>query len=290
MGLGALAYRFKLTAAYQSELAQSRLKWRQFRFLESPVVFGNAIPKSGSNLLRQILGGLRQVAPFAPVRKFPVRTITMEGRVRDEQEVLDELAAHHAGAVGWGYLPSTETYLSILGQPNWASFCLIRDPRDLLVSHVFYATEMSESHSMRPIYTALPDFESRLLVAIQGTEEYPFLPSIRESYERYFGYINNPDVLLLRFEDLRLDPALQVRRVLSWIGARGELDIAPHTDVVSTILRGTDPGHSNTFRKGSVGEWRRHFTPRTKEMFDEIAGDLLQVLGYPPDPEWEQLS
>lgn len=290
MGLGSLLYRIRMAAAFQGALARARVNWRRISFVGSPVVFGNAIPKSGSNLLRQILGGLQLVAPFEPVRKFPIRTVTIDGRVRQTQEVEDELSRLHPGSVGWGYLPSTEPYPSVLGQSTWASFCLIRDPRDLLVSHVFYATEMSETHSMRPIYAALPDFESRLLVAIQGTKEYPFLPSVRTSYERYFGYLDNPDVFLLRFEDLRLDPGAQVSRMLTWIAQRGGLDIPASPDSVSAILKGTSPGGSNTFRKGSVGEWKRHFTPGAKRMFDDVAGDLLQVLGYPPDPEWEALS
>jgi hypothetical protein len=39
-------------------------------------------------------------------------------------------------------------------------------------------------------------------------------------------------------------------------------------------------------RKGIVGDWRNHFSPRARETFDKYAGDGLIRLRYEPDRSW----
>ena len=41
-----------------------------------------------------------------------------------------------------------------------------------------------------------------------------------------------------------------------------------------------DPKRSPTFRSGKAGGWRTQFSPENKQLFKDIAGDLLVQLGY----------
>ena len=41
-------------------------------------------------------------------------------------------------------------------------------------------------------------------------------------------------------------------------------------------------------RKGIVGDWKNHFTPASRAMFDEFAGEQLIKLGYETDNSWVQ--
>jgi hypothetical protein len=290
MKLGSGIYKLRKILAYHRRWMAVHLRWRSLRFAGSPIVFGNAMPKSGSNLLRQILDSLCDVGPFGPAMPFPIRTITIDGRTRTRDEVADDLDHLRAGDVGWGYLPAESAYLRRLSGDGWASFFLTRDPRDLLVSHVYYATEIHQGHSMRPIYTQLPDFESRLLVAIRGTDAYPFLPSVKQRYAAYLGYLTEPSICVLRFESLRQDLSHELDRIVKWIEQRSGHRLTDGSRFAGRVRERTDPGHSPTFRKGSVGDWQHHFTPRTRRAFDDVAGDLLDRLGYPPDPAWESLA
>jgi hypothetical protein len=70
---------------------QAVARWKRFSFNESPPVFGNSKPKSGSHLLLQILAGFTQIMPYRYVAADPIRTITKDGRRRQNNEILADL-------------------------------------------------------------------------------------------------------------------------------------------------------------------------------------------------------
>ena len=43
---------------------------------------------------------------------------------------------------------------------------------------------------------------------------------------------------------------------------------------------------SSTFRKGTIGDWRNHFTEEHKAAFKEVAEAELIKLGYEKDYDW----
>jgi hypothetical protein len=65
--------------------------------------------------------------------------------------------------------------------PGRATVFVYRDPRDMLVSHVFYATDMHKGHGMHTYYNeTLTTMEERLNAAIQGVTSPA--PSCRPSW------------------------------------------------------------------------------------------------------------
>ena len=56
-------------------------------------------------------------------------------------------------------------------KPRFVPYFLFRDPRDVVVSHVFYVTDMEARHVHHDYYASLPDFDSRLKVSILGRPE-----------------------------------------------------------------------------------------------------------------------
>jgi len=52
------------------------------------------------------------------------------------------------------------------------------------------------------------------------------------------------------------------------------------------VLHNINPQNSHTFRTGKSGNWKTVFTERQKDLFKEIAGDLLIELGYEKDYNW----
>ena len=42
-----------------------------------------------------------------------------------------------------------------------------------------------------------------------------------------------------------------------------------------------DEDSESFFRKGVVGDWRGLFTERDRQVYEEIAGDVLLKMGYP---------
>ena len=49
---------------------------------------------------------------------------------------------------------------------------------------------------------------------------------------------------------------------------------------------GHDPKDSHTFRRGTPGDWRAHFSKQHVALFKEVAGELLIELEYEKNLDW----
>ncbi|MGD2157461.1 MAG: sulfotransferase domain-containing protein [Anaerolineales bacterium] len=267
--------------------AETALRWGPRVLAASPKVFGNAMPKSGSHLLSQILNGLVRVGPFVNPGFPPVNRME-DNQSLPEGEVLENLLSMRSGDIRYGYLHSEEPYFSLLAASGWATVFLFRDPRDMLVSHVFYATEMNPDHGMHRYYTeVLGSMEERLNAAIVGVKEPGYeLPNVRQRYEKCLDWLNQPDVLPLRFEDLVLKQDITLNHLLDYIEQRGSQLVGLRPHAIAVLKGSIAPQKSGTYRKGQPGDWREHFSESNKELFKSVAGDLLVQLGYEQNDMW----
>ncbi len=253
----------------------------------SPIVLGNAMPKSGSHLIIQVLQGLTRLGPFVNPG-FPPVNRGEDNRKLSDDAVLANIRRMRPGDIGYGYISAVEPFVSTLTGERRATVFVYRDPRDMIISHIFYATQMHPSHWMRRYYTEkLHSMEERINAAIQGVDEPGSeLTPIRRRYEGYLGWLEQPEVLNLRFEDLILDRRAALERLLSYLEKRGLSLRTPRHEAIQVLEEAIAPGKSGTFRKGQPGNWREHFTDANKFMFKEMAGDVLVQLGYEEGREW----
>jgi len=262
--------------------------WKRLDFSQVPTLFGNAMPKSGSHLVLQILQGIAEIAPFRYVNPKPLRTITAEGRKRTQKEIINDLKQLKAGAIGWGYLTAKPEYQQYIEEhPNLISFFVYRDPRDRLISSIFYALEIYKGHAQHNYYSKIP-MDDCIKTGILGRDGpgLEYLPDTKTHYDRYIEWLDCPSVLSLRFEDLILDQEKSLERVLNHI-ERGEFRIpTPRNEAILNIKHAIQPEKSPTFREGKTGKWREYFTDEHKKLFKEVAGDLLIKLGYEKDDNW----
>jgi hypothetical protein len=274
--------------------ARALLAWQRYRFSGLPIIFGNAIPKSGSKLLQQLLRGFGAVGPFVEIGSGPVRMITMEGRQRSKAEVLADLSSLRSGDIALGYLRATPEHLSFFTQaeqrrsPAWAHYFIYRDPRDLLVSQVYYATEIYEDHALHEYYNRLPNMDERLKAVIQGIyqDEKANRPGIADQYARFTAWLSFPAVMPVRFEDLIHNRLETINAMLDHLEATGYKIPLERQAAIEKVMQAIDPKRSPTFRKGTTGDWRTHFTAEHKRLFKETAGDLLIQLGYEQNNDW----
>jgi sulfotransferase 6B1 len=267
--------------------AQAMLRWRRFSFHEAPPVFGNSKPKSGSHLLLQILGGFTQIMPYLYVDADPVRTITPNGRRRTDEEILDDLRGIPKGVIGWGYLDATPENASFLTEAGRVNYFIYRDPRDMLVSQVFFATDMHEGHGMHAYYNSLPDFDARLKVAITGIDKDGLkMVSVKQRYEGVFQWLETPGVMCIRFEDLVNNRDATLLSMLDEVEKTGYRIPTPREKALSILIEAIQPGKSHTFRSGRTGGWVNHFSEEHKKLFKDVAGDLLVKLGYEKNNDW----
>jgi sulfotransferase 6B1 len=266
---------------------QAIARWKRFSFREAPAIFGNSKPKSGSHLLLQILNGFTQNMPYKYVAADPIRTITKDGRRRQANEILADLRNIPSGIIGWGYIEATPENVSFLCRPDRVNYFIYRDPRDLLVSQVFFATDMNEEHGMHEYYNSLPDFGDRLKVAITGIDRDELhMASVKQRYEGVFQWLEQKHAMCLRFEDLINNRDITLNAMLNEVERTGYKVPTPREKALSILVDAIQPKKSHTFRSGKTGGWKQHFTEEHKKLFKDVAGNLLVDLGYEKNNDW----
>lgn len=266
---------------------QAIARWKRLSFNDAAPIFGNSKPKSGSHLLLQILNGFIQIMPYKYVAADPVRTITKEGRRKRNDEILAELNSIPRGVIGWGYVEAAPENVAFLCRPERVNYFIYRDPRDMLVSQVFFATDMHEEHGMHEYYKSLPDFGERLKVAITGIDrDGLYMVSVRQRYEGVFQWLDQEHVMCIRFEDLVDNRDATLSAMLDEVERTGYKIPTPREKALSVLVAAIQPGKSHTFRSGKTGGWREHFTEDHKTLFRDVTGDLLVRLGYEKNNDW----
>ena len=267
--------------------AQAARRWGAAQLERMPAVIANALPKSGSHLLIQVMLGLTRIGPFVDPGMPPLNRST-GNRNLPEAKILSNLNRLRPGDITYCYLHARQPYLVELTRSGRAAFFLYRDPRDVIVSQVFYATDLLAGHGMHDYYTRqLSNMEERLNAAIQGVQAPGAqLSSIRAKYENYMGWLDRLDVLSMRFEDLVLDRSATLGRILDHLTARGFQPQPARPQTIAVLEAGIAPAASGTFRRGQPGEWRQHFTAQNTRLFKSATGDLLQRLGYEKNSQW----
>lgn len=277
------------SAIYQTEKVFQRARFSSIAAPEMgwPILLGISFPKSGTHLLDQILLGFNRVAPFSRrLHSFYAEYEGESGRKRSVEQALAWLDSLRSGDITSAHLFAREEVVGRVCTPNFIPYFIFRDPRDVVVSHVFYVTDMEARHVHHDYYTALPDFESRLNVSIRGRPDSDVeFPDIAARFAPYLGWLDQPSVLKIHFEDLINDRLATLNRIIDHFLARVPLH-APRELILESLESSINPSRSPTFRSGKTGEWKKHFTQEHKRIFKDVAGDLLVRLGYEKDHDW----
>ena len=179
------------------------------------------------------------------------------------------------------------SYASIPKPENYKTFCVIRDPRDIVVSWYF---SVKYSH---PLMGKIPQhreilhqlsLDRGLIYCIDYLEDFGLFESLR-------SWINLPGsdyhVKVFLFEDL-VDVSRQftvITELFSHCLISLNADETRHLLDKYRFLRlqkkgkgkGTNISH---YRKGSPGNWKEYFNENVAKAFEKLAGNLAGELGY----------
>jgi len=265
------------------------LRWRRVSLQGVPVLFANSFPKSGTHLLTQVLQGFTRLGPAVESGLPAIVTYRGDtGRERQPGEIMADLERLLPGDIAYGHLHALPQAVQYLCQTGFAAFFILRDPRDVAVSHVHYVTDIEPDHIHHAYYTqVLQDFDQRLRTSILGLpdESIPF-PDIYQRFAPYLGWLEHPEVLCLRYEDFLRDRETTLGMILDHAIRRGFSTLNNRQAGIQALADSIDPQRSPTFRSGKAGGWQAQFTPEHKTVFKQVAGDLLIRLGYENDDDW----
>jgi hypothetical protein len=262
-----------------------------------PILLGISFPKSGTHLLDQILVGFSRVAPFARrLHSFFAGYEGESGLKHSLSETLAWVDSLRRLDIASAHLFAWPEVVDRVARPAFVPYFIFRDPRDVAVSHVFYVTDMEPDHVHHNFYQSLPDFNSRLRASILGRSD-PLVaaqaadvefPDMAGRFAPYLGWLDQPSVLKIHFEDLVNDRIHSLDLIIDHLLARiGTKTLhASRATILESLEASINPGRSPTFRSGKTGEWRKYFTDEHKRIFKDVAGELLVKLGYEQDDNW----
>ena len=271
---------------YQSEKFVQRLRFPS-QTTNLPILLGISFPKSGTHLLDQILLGFSNVAPYAKrLHSFYAEYEGESGVKRAPEQAITWLDSLRPRDVASAHLFARPEAIARVCSPKFIPYFIFRDPRDVVVSHVFYVTEMESRHVHHDYYASLPDFDARLKVSILGRPALDIeFPNIADRFAPYLGWLDHDEVLAIHFEDLIHDRAATLTRIMEHFLVRVALQ-TPRQLILDSLESSINPTKSPTFRSGKTGEWKKYFTEEYKKIFKDVAGDLLVRLGYEKDNDW----
>lgn len=164
-----------------------------------------------------------------------------------------------------------------------------RDLRDVVVSqayHVLSDDDLKLKHPGKALYKVLPTFEDVMIACIEGIGPYA---GLFERWELYAGWLLEPGVLALRFEEMVSSGPEVAKRLIRYCYRQAWMDcpaalvnkLAPRV-----VQNGRCTRRSPTFRRGKPGAWRKHFTENVRAVFKARDPGWLVKLGYERDNEW----
>src|SRR4030067_589497 len=193
-----------------------------------------------------------------------------------------KLSVIPAGYLVSGHIGYSDHIAHIFHSNGFKFIQVIRDPRDIAVSHAHYWSE-TPSHFGYKHYQRIAGWDERLSFSISGgpIEGLGYLESIRTRARSVEGWMCRKDVLTIRFEDLvGAKGGGSADRQINTITKMCEfLNIEVKQDQIKNIQE-TLFGGTPTFRKGQVGGWINEFSDENLRLFDEVTGTLLYDWGY----------
>ena len=255
-------------------------------FAEHPPVIANSFPKSGTNLLLQIVEALPNIYSYGSVI---ASTPTLTYKEKSQKTHLGSIQRIVPGELVFAHLFYEPAYQEALHRRCSIQFFIYRDLRDVAISEAYYLTHMNPWHRLHKYFaTSLSTMDERISATILGVSDATCpcnYPDIGQRFKRYQGWLKQPDVFTLRFEDVVAGQHEMFREMVDFYCKNSglELDV---DEVVQRIVKNIDPAKSPTFREGQVGGWRACLTEKHQAEMKAVAGELLVELGYESDLNW----
>ena len=249
-----------------------------------PPVLVTAQPKNGTHLIMETLGLIPGMKPS------PLTDIVWSREKREAS--LQKLYSIRKGEFAKAHLIYNSAVEKPVKENNIRVFNMIRDPRDNLVSHVFYLKKNTR-HRLHPYIMSLEDDSARLMAMIKGFQFHNGKKTLNTNPAKtplmnWLNWFNCKNCLTITFENLvgekgggsKVLQQEEIKKILQ------HLDVTINEDLVTNIAENCYNTDSPTFRRGLIGDWKNFFTVEHKEELKQQCNDYLVHFGYEKDDSW----
>lgn len=168
---------------------------------------------------------------------------------------------------------------------------IIRDPRDVIVSGMFYHQKADEKwldepndkfdgKSYREMIKGFDSIDDKITFEMENRAKETIDDMISWDYDKVNFYETKLETLMTDYD------LFEFHKIFTHLGFPGKhipylLKIAYKRSIFSGNLK----GHHHV-RSGKTSQYKEYFKPEHKERFIELFGDVLIKLGYENDNDW----
>ncbi len=235
-----------------------------------------SIPKSGTHLIERILC-------LHPKLYRPVLPTLNPSNLVKFGGLQSIVSKWRPGQVLMTHLYHNLEAATIIRKHGIKCLLMIRDPRDIIISTIFYV-EKKPKHHLYNALTKQKTFREKMFLLINGCE-FEHIPPYNQYLHRFTDWLDE-DCFVIRFEDLvgsvgtSNNSVHTIMEIYSYLGMN--IDIKQAEKISEEMVSAKSP----TFRKGKTQQWKKFFDEETKQLFKNTMGDILIRLGYENNHNW----
>ena len=241
--------------------------------VDSFLVF--SMHKAGSSMLNEML---RLVCDAIRIPIFEPELVEYNNGL--PLESLDPSVQQYIKPLGYcvSGFRSFPRYLDGFDVSGFKKLLLIRDPRDILVSHYF---SHKISHHIPPGELGEKMLQFRAKLESTKIDDYALRMAapLKAKFERYEANVFDAKLKLFRYEDVVFDKQEWLLSMLEY------LDLSLPVEAVDSIVSQVDhrpvaEDATQHIRKVTPGDHLEKLQPATIEQLDDVFGDVLTKFGY----------
>jgi sulfotransferase 6B1 len=252
----------------------SKIKGR----FSGPKIFANSIPKSGTNLLEKVFYQM-------PVIRYSSYR-TLRKHTHSKEQILKKISFLKNGTYQMGHVDFDADIVKQLHLNNFRTILMIRDPRQIIISHYKYVSYIDTNHPTYDYFKNLKDDNDRLLAVINGVDG--VVESIDDVLSSYEGWVKDNKTLVVKFEDLIGEHGggsdLRQNGVIKDICKHIDMDLTEFQ--IKQIANKIYDKKSPTFRAAKIDSWKEEFSIEQKAILKKCIGNWLIKYGYEENLNW----
>jgi len=238
-----------------------------------------SIPKSGTNLIYQLLFQLPHYRLYTGRGLRP-------WMFSSESALAQKISKVRKGQILPGHIPALADVLNTVESGNIKVLFMIRDPRDVLLSHLKYVTHIDKTHPTHHFFKELENDDARMKALLFGVDG--VVESIPAVYSNFMGWKTCKNAISIRFERLvgeqgggdKNDQLKEIRKIVTHLNIDlSEVEIG---DIAYQIFN----TKSETFRSGKINQWKEAYSPSQIDLIKQELGTVLIDYGYENDENW----
>lgn len=262
-------YLIKRKEVFVHSLRKSQLLGRKV----GPKVVLNSLPKSGTHLLETLFFNL----PL--MRHSGKKTL----RIQTQNPIDPKLKFISSLKKGQFLLAHMQYHKSIIhtANDNDAKIIhLIRDPRDVMLSHLNYVEKMDTTQKSHAFITKYDNRLDRLKAMIEGKEN--VLEPFPVVLDKFAPWLNHNNVLILKFEDLigEKGGGSKEAQINAVIKTCEFISIDIEESEIEKISNSIYSPKSSTFNKGKIGNWNKVLNEDEKKWLNNIISKQIKSYDY----------